>query len=141
MESDRQRALDVLAEDWGTYIGKFQGLSPQAQAEFLQKQGYKRLADLLAHVVAWWEMGLQSIERYKADPQAKPLEIDVDPFNAKAVEKVRNATDEEVIQTFDAARRRFADYVTGLSDDDFRDERIVGQIRMELIGHYEEHRI
>jgi hypothetical protein len=51
----------LLEGDWKDYISRFQALFPAAQAAFLEKQGYKRLTDLLAHIVAWWEEGMQAI--------------------------------------------------------------------------------
>jgi len=137
----KQETLAVLADEWGNYAARFRRLSPEEQTVFLRKQGYQRLADLLTHVAAWWEVGLQSIERFKVDPQARQLEIDVDPFNAQAVAKVRNATDSEVIRNFEKMRCTFIDHVIALSEDDFQDERIVNQIRMELVNHFEEHKI
>jgi len=138
---DRQSVLAVLRKDWGSYVNKFKSLSSEEQATFLEEQGYRRLADLLAHVAAWWEVGLQCVERFKIDPQARQLEIDVDPFNAAAVEKVHDSTESEVIQAFEKMRCAFVDCLTALSEDDFQDERIVSQIRMELVDHFEEHKI
>jgi intracellular sulfur oxidation DsrE/DsrF family protein len=137
----RQNVLAVLTKEWGNYVSKFQGLSPEAQAAFLKKHGYQRLADLLAHIGAWWEVGLQVIENFRTDPDARQPEIDVDIFNAKAVEKVRNAPDGEVIQSFEKMRRKFVDCVTNLSEADFQNEKIVNQIKMELINHLEDHKI
>ena len=70
----RQSVLDLLAGDWADYVARFQALSPAAQAAFLQQQGYKRLADLLAHIVAWWEVGMQAIPRFQSDPAARLAE-------------------------------------------------------------------
>ena len=137
----RQGVLDLLNGDWADYVPRFQGLPPAAQAAFLEKQGYKRLADLLAHIVAWWEEGLQAIQRYKNDPAARQPEIDVDSFNARAVEKVRTVSDAEEIQVFEEARRAFIEVVKGLSEDDLKDERVLEQIRWELVNHLEDHRI
>ena len=67
----RQSVLDLLAGDWAEYVARFQALPPAAQAAFLQQQGYQRLADLLAHIVAWWEVGMQAIPRYQFDPAAR----------------------------------------------------------------------
>ena len=97
--------------------------------------------DLLAHIVAWWEVGLQAIPRYQSDPAARLAEIDVDSFNARAVEQVRAVTEAEEIKAFEAARRKFVETVKQLSDDDFKDERILTQIRWELVNHLEDHRI
>ena len=137
----RQDVLAVLTKEWGNYVSKFQGLSPEAQAAFLKKQGYQRLADLLSHIVAWWEVGLQAIENFRTDPDYKYPETNMDAFNARAVEKVRNLTDYDVIQAFEKMRRKFVDCVTNLSEDDFQNEKIVNQIKMELINHLEDHRI
>ena len=137
----RQSVLDLLTGDWADYIGRFQALPPAAQAAFLKQQGYQRLADLLAHIVAWWEVGMQTIPRFQADPDARSLEIDVDSFNAQAVEQVQALTDAEEIQVFEAARRKFIDLTSQLSEDDFKDERILTQYKWELVNHLEDHRI
>jgi hypothetical protein len=137
----RQSVLDLLAGDWADYVPRIQALPPATQAVFLKQQGYKRLADLLAHIVAWWEVGLQAIPRYQSDPTARLAEIDVDRFNARAVEQVRAVTEAEEIKVFEAARLKFIDAVKQLSDDDFKDERILTQIKWELVNHLEDHRI
>ena len=136
---DRQNVLAVLTNEWGNYVSKYQSLSPEEQSALLKKQGYPRLADLLAHIAAWWEVGLQAIQNFRTDPDAKQPEIDVDSFNARAVEKVRNTTEGEVIQSFEKMRRKFLDCVTDLSEADFQNEKIVNQIKMELINHLEDH--
>ncbi len=140
-EITRQNALDLLQGDWADYVPRFEGLPLPEQAAFLERQGYKRLADLLAHVVAWWQEGMQSIRRFKDDPAARPPEIDVDSFNARAVEKVRSVSDAQEIQVFEKARLEFIEMVKELSEADFKDERVLNQIRWELVNHLEDHRI
>ena len=137
----RQSVLDLLAGDWADYVACFQALPPAAQAAFLQQQGFKRLADLLAHIVAWWEVGMQAIPRFQSDPAARPAEIEVDRFNAQAVEQVRTVSDGEEIQVFEEVRHKFSDFVRRLSVDDFKDERILTQFKWELVSHLEDHRI
>jgi hypothetical protein len=137
----RKSVLDLLRGDWANYVGRFQGLSPVGQAAFLEKQGYKRLADLLAHIVAWWDEGLQAIQRFQTDPAARQSEIDVDSFNARAVEAVQSMSDADEIRAFEDTRLRFIEVVNALSEDDFGDKRVLNQIRWELVNHLEEHRI
>jgi len=137
----RQSVLDLLAGDWADYVARFQALPPAIQTAFLKQQGYKRLVDLLAHIVAWWEVGLQAIPRYQADPAARLAEIDVDSFNAQAVEQARAVSESEEIRVFENVRQKFIDVLKQLSDDDFKDERILNQIRWELINHLEDHQI
>ena len=143
MDTDitRQSVLTLLAGDWANYVARFQALPPANQAAFLQQQGYKRLADLLAHIVAWWEVGMQAIPRYQADPAAKLLEIDVDSFNARAVEQAQAVSEAGEIMVFEAARLKFLDLSNQLTDEDFKDERILTQFKWELVNHLEEHRI
>jgi hypothetical protein len=138
---NRQSVLDLLNGDWAEYVPRFQAFSPTAQATFLEAQGYKRLADLLGHIVAWWEEGLQAIQRYRSDPDSRQPDIDVDSFNARAVENVREVNDAGEIRAFEEARRKFAGVIQDLSDDDFKDERILNQIKWELVNHLEDHRI
>ena len=64
----RKDILNVLQRDWATYVQRFHTLSPVAQSDFLVKQGYARLADLLSHIIAWWEVGYYTIDKYLADP-------------------------------------------------------------------------
>lgn len=137
----RQSVLDLLSGDWADYVPRFQALSPSDRAAFLQQQGYKCLADLLAHIVAWWEYGMQAIPRYHSDPAARMAEIDVDSFNARAVEQVQAVSEADEIKTFEVARRKFIDFTRQLSDDNFKDERILTQFKWELVNHLEEHRI
>lgn len=137
----RESVLDLLRGDWANYVDRFQGLSPAGQAAFLEKQGYKRLADLLAHIVSWWDEGLQAIHRYQTDPAARQSEIDVDSFNARAVEAVQSMSDADEIRVFEDTRLRFVEVVNKLSEDDLEDERVLNQIRWELVNHLEEHRI
>ena len=137
----RQAVLELLDGDWAQYVPRFQRLPSATQTEFLQQQGYKRLADLLGHIVAWWEVGLQNIQAYRRDPAATQPEVDVDSFNAQAVEQVRDVSDAEEMRLFEAARRKFVESVRALSEADFKDERVLNQIRWELLNHLEDHRI
>ena len=137
----RQSVLALLNGDWAEYVDCFQSLSPAAQAAFLEKQGYKRLVDLLAHIVAWWEEGLQAIQRFQNETAARQPEINIDSFNARAVEKVRLVGEAEEIQVFEDSRLKFIEVVKNLSVQDFMDERVLTQLRWELVNHLEDHRI
>ena len=138
---NRQNVLDLLSRDWAEYVACFQALPPAAQAACLQQQGYKRLADLLAHIVAWWEVGMDYIQRYRDDPDALQPDIDIDSFNARAVEQVSALSDAQEIGLFESARLNFVETIKQLTDDDFKDERILNQIKWELVNRLEDHRI
>lgn len=137
----RQEILSALQGDWAGYIHGFRSLTPEAQAAFLRQQGYARFADLLAHIVAWWKVCHQAVERYAADPTAQPEEFDVDAFNAAAVAEVSQLDDEQVMESFERMRRFMIEFVKGLPDIAFENEKVVNQLEMDFIGHLAEHEI
>jgi hypothetical protein len=137
----RQEVLNLLLGDWAEYIHGFRSLSPEAQSAFLGQQGYARFADLLAHIMAWWKVCHQAVERYVADPAAEPMEYDVDAFNARAVAEVSRLDDKEVIGSFEKMRRFMIEFVKGLPDTAFDNERVVNQLEMDFVGHLDEHKI
>ena len=138
-ELTREQVVSALRDGWGTYIACFERLSPQAQAAFLARQGYACLADLLAHVVAWWEEGLQAIPALLDDPTFSSPDHDVDAFNAQAVERCRGLDEPAMVEIFEAARRAWLDLVARLPDDALRNKRIAGRLHIEIIGHLAEH--
>ena len=137
----RQEFLNILQRDWATYVQRFQCLSPDAQSAFLVKQGYARFADLLSHIIAWFEVGHHAVERYLTDPKSQPREYDVDAFNAEAVAKVGGFDEDNVIESFEKMRNFMLEFVKALPDTAFEDERVVNQLNMELVGHLSGHNI
>ncbi len=140
-ELTREQIVSALQDGWGTYVERFERLSPEAQAAFLARQGYAHLADLLGHVVAWWEEGQPAVATLLDDPTFSSPDYDVDAFNARAVERFRNLDEPAVIRTFEAARQAWLALVARLPDEALRNERIAGRLHIELIGHLAEHAI
>jgi hypothetical protein len=83
----REQVMDALEQGWGTYVARFRQLTPEAQARSLARQGYARLADVLAHVLAWWNEALPAVEALQTDPGFASPDYDVDAFNAQAVQR------------------------------------------------------
>jgi hypothetical protein len=131
--------LDTLKNDWANYVTRFHHLSPDAQSEFLMKQGYNRLADLLAHVIAWWEEGKLVIGHLLLDPCFLPPEYHVDRFNAEAIERVRNLDGSLIEVTFEISRTEFLDFISTLPDEAQMDQKILKRLNQEVIGHLREH--
>jgi hypothetical protein len=140
-ELTREQIADALQDGWGTYVERFGRLSPEAQAAFLAGQGYARLADLLAHVVNWWEDGQRAVLARLDAPGFDAPDYDVDAFNAQAVERFRSLSEPSVIQAFEAARRAWLALVAGLPDDAWRNQMIADRLHIEVIGHLAEHDI
>jgi hypothetical protein len=137
----KDHLLRALERDWGGYVFRVKRLSPEERAAFLSAQGYVRLADLLAHVIAWWKEGYRALESMLRDPNYQTPDYDVDVFNAIAVESAGFVEETDVIEAFDAMREVFYQRIAGLPDEAFQDTRIVARLKVEIIGHYADHAI
>jgi hypothetical protein len=137
----RKQYLDVLKQDWGTYVKRYRLLSDNGRRRFLSAQGYSRFADLLAHFIAWWQEGMRKGNLMLEDPIFRPPEIDIDEFNARAVERFSGMNEPEVERTFEATRQEFAGWVRKLPEKAFEDKRITDWLHMDILGHLEEHQI
>lgn len=139
-EFNRETVLDALQQDWGSYIQRFHSLTPEQQQQFITRQGYASLRDLLAHVINWWQDGIPNIVRFVEDPQAVQPDYDVDDFNAKAVERFSSTAEDEVCRLFEETRSQFIALVESLPEWTFSDPRFKMRLYAETIGHYSEHR-
>jgi hypothetical protein len=128
-----------LKKQWGTYVERYNKLSAAEQQQYLARQGYVRLADLLAHVAAWWQRGMQLIRVNQHDSSFQPPDVDVDAFNAEAVASVKFLSEAEVISHFEAVRRQILELVKQLNEVDLQSEEIKRQLSMDVVGHYQEH--
>ncbi len=140
-EITREQVLSALQNGWATYISRFHKLSPAEQVAFLEKQGYARFADLLAHVVAWWEEGEQVIKSILADPGFKWSGQEVDAFNARAVVKVRDLDEETIVRSFERMRTAWVGLVAGLPAGAFKNKHIANWLHADVVEHLAEHDI
>ncbi len=130
-----------LTKQWGTYVERYNALKAEGQRQYLEDQGYARLADLLAHVAAWWQRGMQLIMVYQRDSSFQPPDVDVDAFNAEAVASVRALSEAEVIAHYEGRRLQMLELVKSLTEVDLMSDPIKRQLSMDVVGHYEEHQI
>ena len=138
-ELTREQALDILQNDWAIYVERFQCLSPAAQVEFLTRQGYGSLTDLLAHILAWWEEGQCVIENLRDNPNFVPPDYDVDAFNAQAVERFHPWSEPAMLDAFEQARSNWISFIKNLPASAFQNQQIVYRLYLELIYHMQEH--
>jgi hypothetical protein len=134
-----EAVVKCLKKQWGTYVERYNKLNAAEQQRYLARQGYVRLADLLAHVAAWWQRGMQLIMIYQRDSSFHPPDVDVDAFNAEAVASVKALSEAEVISHFEAVRRQMLELVKQLTEVDLQSEAIKRQLNMDVVGHYQEH--
>lgn len=58
MTITKQRALDYVANEWGTYIERFNRLPQDEQEKRVTQMGFERFRDMLAHIMEWWDEGM-----------------------------------------------------------------------------------
>ena len=133
--------LDMLKNDWATYIEDFHRLAPEKEREFLSKQGFDNFHDLLAHVAGWWEEGLRIIHGILDSPSFTWQDHDVDSFNAELTQKFSTWSDDDLFTHYENLRRALIDLVERLPEDAFLNRDIEGWLADDVVRHYDEHPI
>lgn len=133
--------MQVLEEGWGEYIKQFNALSPEAQAAFLQKEGFENLHDLLAHIVGWWEEGLWIITGIIENPGFTWIERDTDAFNQELIEKYRSWKNDDLLLHYENVREALLNLVADLPEDALMNKDIREWLEADVIEHLEDHKI
>ncbi len=133
--------IDLLENEWATYIEEFKRLNEEKQIEFLSKQGFESFHDLVAHVVGWWEEGARIISGIIDSPAFTWESRDVDAFNHELVEKFRSWSDDDLFRHFESVRLALIELTADLPDDAFLNSDIEGWLRDDVVEHYDEHPI
>ncbi len=133
--------LDMLQREWAAYPERFHSLSEEEKKAFLQKQGFPRFRDLLAHIVAWWEEGLQLIDSVTKDPSYKMPDMDVDAYNARALEMFAALDEADVWKRYEAARAALIELLINLPVDVYEHKQVQDWLKSDVIEHYFDHSI
>jgi hypothetical protein len=133
--------MQVLEEGWGEYVKQFNALSTDEQADFLQKEGFESLHDLLAHVIGWWEEGLWIITGILDDPSFTWQERDVDAFNRELVEKFRSWSEGDLLLHYENVREALLNLVADLPENALDNDDIRDWLYADVIEHLEDHKI
>lgn len=132
--------LDCLAA-WGLYVEEFHRLSPDRQAAFLLRQGYRRFGDVLVHVAGWWENGLRVVDGVRADPRFTYNEPDTDVFNADIVQKFALKDEAGVAAHFESTRQKMVAMIESLPAEMLDHPLVREWLLADVIEHLEEHRM
>jgi len=133
--------LDMLENDWATYLEDFQRLDPEKQEEFLSKQGFKNFHDLLAHIIGWWEEGARIINGILNSPAFTWQDLDVDSFNMELTQKYSTWSDDDLFKHYESVRLALIDLVERLPEDAFLNKDIESWLAEDVVHHYDEHPI
>ncbi|HNQ94773.1 MAG TPA: hypothetical protein PKH47_08865, partial [Anaerolineales bacterium] len=61
MPITKQRTLDYINLEWGSYVERFTRLPKAEQEKRLKTVGFESFRDMMAHILAWWEEGMTII--------------------------------------------------------------------------------
>ena len=133
--------LDMLENDWISYIDDFQQLEPEKQKEFLSKQGFDTFHDLLAHIIGWWEEGARIINGILDSPSFTWEDLDVDSFNRELTKKFSSWSEDDLFKHYQSLSLALIDLVKRLPEDAFFNKDIEGWLADDVVHHYDEHTI
>lgn len=139
MSITKQRTLDYVAEEWGTYVERF-GRLPQAEGEKRVRQmGYERFRDMLAHILAWWEEGMSIINSIAANREFERKKYDFDAFNAEAVSKYKDWDESEFMAHFEKTRQKTGADLKSMNEAVFENRRVRAWLHAVIFHHAREH--
>jgi hypothetical protein len=136
---DRNELIQCLTQEWDRFITRYKQLSSPEQREYLARQGYPSFKSLLAHLIAWWRVGIEVIHHHLSDPSYTHPQMDVDAFNNAIIARVDGTPDVEVLADFETARCQMLDLIASLSDADLANPKINLQLLIEVVEHLHEH--
>jgi len=133
--------IDVLENEWATYIQDFNRLDEKRKKEFLSEQGFANLHDLLAHVIGWWEEGARIISGIMDSPSFTWENRDTDAFNVELTEKFLSWSDNDLFAHYETVRLAMIDLAADLPEDAFLNADIENWLKDDVVEHYDDHPI
>lgn len=133
--------LDMLENNWATYIEDFNRLEPEKKQEFLSQQGFNSFHDLLAHIVGWWEEGARIIRGILGSPAFTWQDPEIDSFNTDLVQKYATWSDDDLFKHYEVVRLALIDLIEQLPEDAFLNKDIEAWLVDDVVSHYDDHPI
>jgi hypothetical protein len=133
--------LDLLQNEWVTYVEDFNALDDEKKKEFISRQGFGSFHDLLAHIIGWWEEAVRIINGILHEPGFTWQDPPVDTFNLELTKKYSAWSDTDLLSHYETTRTAMLELVTKLPDDAFLNPDIEGWLASDVVHHYEDHEI
>jgi hypothetical protein len=131
--------VDILENDWATYLADFNRLDDEKKREFLAKQGFASFREIVAHVIGWWEEGARIISGIMDSPAFTWESHDTDAFNLELTRKYSAWSEADLFKHYEAVRIAMLDLVNDLPEDAFLNTDIEGWLKDDVVAHYDEH--
>jgi hypothetical protein len=138
---DRFLLLDILQNEWGTYVDDFNNLDDAAKNEFIGKQGFGSFHNLLAHIIGWWEEAIRIIDGILNQPGFAWQDPEADAFNIELTKKYSTWSHADLLKHYEATRAAMFELVKKMPDDALRNPDIENWLASDVIRHYHDHEI
>lgn len=139
MPITKQRTLDYMNNEWGTYIERFNRLPKDEQAQRVNAMGYEQFRDMLAHILAWWDEGMVIIHALAQEREYERRKYDYDLFNAEAVAKYKPMPETAFLNQFEETRQKMESDLGSLPEAVFENRRVRNWLRGIIFHHAREH--
>lgn len=139
MPITKQRTLDYVNVEWGTYIERFNRLPREEGEKRVRQMGYETFRDILAHILAWWEEGMPIILAIAENREYERKKYDFDAFNAAAVAKYKSWDEREFLAHFEKTRQKMEADLRSVNDAAFENRRVKNWANGIFIHHAREH--
>lgn len=135
----KQRTLNFIEIEWGTYIERFNRWPVEDGLKLVNDQGYRQFRDILAHVLAWWEEGVPIILAIAEEREYARKKYDFDAFNAEAITKYKDWNEAEFLAHFEKTRQKAAADLKTINDTAWENRRVRYWVNGIFIHHAREH--
>lgn len=139
MPITKQRTRDYMQQEWGTYVERFKHLPAEEQEQRVKKQGYDSFRDMLAHILAWWEEGMQVVRAIAEGRDFERRKYDYDVFNAEAVDKYKPWDEAEFMAHFEKTLYQMEEELRSMNETVFEHRRVKAWLRGIVFSHAREH--
>ena len=139
MSSFKQRTLDFLEIEWKTYIERFDRWPADEGLKRVNAQGYQQFRDMLAHVLAWWEEGMEIILATAEGREFARKKYDFDAFNAEAVAKYKGWNEAQFLAHFEKTRQKTVADLRSMNKAAWENRRVQTWVNGIFINHAREH--
>lgn len=131
--------VDILQNEWATYVEDFNRLDDEKKREFNDRQGFGNFHDLLAHIIGWWEEGARIVRGILNDPNFTWQDPSVDAFNLELTKKYSTWTYADLLEHFEATRAAMLELAAGIPEDAFLNPDVEGWLISDVVHHYDDH--
>ena len=139
MSNLKQRTLNFLEIEWGTYIERFNRWPADYGLKRVNDQGYGQFRDMLAHILAWWDEGMGIILAIAEEREYERKKYDFDEFNAAAVAKYKDWNEAEFLAHFEKTRQNAVTSLKSMNETAWENRRVRTWINGIFINHAREH--